>query len=512
MSTRWPHPMPSLLPLAVLGLVACGSADKAGGDSTAGAKEGGTALTVSGLVLEVVPTDVAMSLDAVVLPQSVPVDAVLEVGSRDRDLGTVRLVSPVTVGGTVVGLPSPVVVPVASLPGQEQPSPVTGEIRLLHDSSVQSYRAPLVEGVFGLDIIPEPDYRVALVPDDPLLPLSFADLSADADTPSLRFDIGSGVPIYGFVTTDGQPVAGATVVAEQEGVPSAAATTDARGFYELRVSEGDATVRCRGRDPSIDPELVITDAPIPASGLRRDFTYPASARVLVEGRLQDLDGRPLDAAVEVRFTATSLDGLETQEAQFETTDVTGDQLLTRVPPGVYDIEVLPPADGAGATYSPIRLEDVVLEAETDLGTLVLEPTRSIEGTVADPSQQLVPRVAVACREDGFGRRSYTTVSDTDGRFSLDLPQVPVTCAFTPPVELTSVALTRRSFDARDNANPSFTLASGQTVGGRVTRDGEGEQLVVVELRDRDERLLGSALTDEDGNWTMQVDLSTVTPD
>jgi len=493
---------------------ACGSAKGGADAATADDVAPEAADEVGGLVLHVVPTEVPVSADAAttVLAQSVSVDQTLTVGGGDRDLGTVRLVDPVVVGGSVTGLPAPTTVPVAALPGAEEPVPVPGEVRILHDSSVQSYRTPLdAAGRFDTRVIPEADYQMAVVPDDPSLPLAFFDLSATEDLLELSFDIGAGVPVYGFVTSEGEPVAEAEVVVEQQGVETASVFTDARGFYELRAAAADATVRCLGRDPTVDPMLEISDVPVPPEGLRRDFAYEVSERVLVEARLQDVDGSALADDVEVRFTARSLDGLETQKASFVTSDVTGQLVLVRLPPGVYDVEVLPPAEGAGASYTPTRIEDVVVEDDTDLGTLVLEPTWLVRGTVSDPRQQLIASVAVACREDDFGRRSWSTVTDAEGAFELDLPQVSVTCSLTPPVEFTSVALTRRRFDPRDNIAPSFQLAAGQTVSGRVARDGEGEPLVVVELRDRDELLLGSALTDDEGAWTMQVDLSSASP-
>ena len=511
--------VPSFLSLRAPALVsmllaaACGEAGLTSDASANGGEEGNDVRSVSGLTLQVVPTEVPVSADAVVLAQSVGVDATLQVGSGSRDLGTVRLVDPVSVSGQVVGLAAPLVAPIAALPGQEDAEPFPGEVRLLHDSSVQSYRTPLsADGSFQAQVVPDADYLLAVVPDDPSLPLGFYDLDLREDNEGLSIDVGAGVPIYGVVTEDGVPVAGAQVVAEQQGVETAVAVTNGAGFYELRVAEGEASVRCVGDDPTTDAVLEVASVPVGPEGLRRDFTYPAPSQSLVEARLEGEDGQPLDGSVEVRLTASSVDGLETQNASFVVSDVTDQIVLTRVPEGIYDVEVLPPTEGSGADYTPIRLTNVVVEGDTDLGTLVMPAMRRVEGSVADPQQQLIPRVAVSCREDGFGGRAWATVTSSEGSFTLDLPQVPVTCSFTPPVELTAVALTRRSFDAADSIAPSFTLAEGQTVTGRVTRDGEGEELVVVELHDREERLLGSALTDEEGNWTMQVDLSTVVPD
>jgi hypothetical protein len=466
---------------------------------------------VEGLRLDVVPTDIPVSLeaDATVLPQSVRIDSQLRVGEESFDLGVVDLLDPVIVAGSVVGQQSTPQRPVADLPGEEEPAPVSGEVRLLHPTALQSYRLVLeADGGFGGPVVPD-DYTLVVVPDDPSFPLHFQPLTLTDDTFDLDLDIGAGAAVYGFVQVDGVPLQDARVELERDGVVSARATTNSNGFYEVRADPGTYTVRSLGRANNVDPVLTLSSLELTADGARHDIDYPAVEQVLVEGRLEQVGGGDLDRTVTVRFTSTSLDGLETLAATYTTEVPTKGSFLVRMPPGIYDLEVLPPAVEAGVDYTPARLDELVVDGALNLGTLPIDELRAVDGTVSDPQQQLVPGVAVACREDAYGRRSWSTVTDDDGRFALDLPRVPVTCTLAPPVDRRDVALTRRSFDPADNASPSLELARGQTVGGRVQRDGEGEAFVVVELRGPDDLLLGSALTDDEGAYEMQVDLAAV---
>jgi len=467
---------------------------------------------VEGLRLDVVPTEMPIDADAAatVLPQSVPLSAPLRVGDGARDLGAVELVDPVIVAGFALGVEVFPLRPVADLPGEAEALPVSGEVRLLHQTALQSYRASLQDdGSFDLRAVPEADYQLAIVPDTPSLPVTFLPLDARTDQDALDIDIGSGSSVYGFVTVAGAPVAQASVVLERDGVVSAAGVTNSEGFYEVRAQPGTYAVRSLGRPDELDPVLELAELVVDEQvGARHDVAYPTDTRVLVEGRVQATDGA-LARTVTVRFTASTLSGLETQKASYVTDVPTDDSFLIRMPPGIYDVEVLPPAVEGGIDYTPFALQDLVLDEDADIGLIELAPLRSIDATVSDAQQQLVPGVAVACREEGFDRRSWTTVTNAEGRFALDLPQAPVLCALTPPVERSDVALTRRTFNPADNASPSLELATGQSVTGRVLRDGEGEGFVVVELRDASEALLGSALTDEDGEYSMKVDLTTV---
>lgn len=497
------------LVVLVLGFaVGCGSSEMALEDGfPIGSTSNGGVRSVTGLRIDVVPTEIPES-DAtlVVLPQSVIVEDAVDVGI-DRDLGAIDLLPPVRFEGSVVGAPSYPLRPVADLPGADEPTPVPGEVRVLHATALQSYRVPLDEaGGFATVVVPETDYTLAVVPDDPAFPLTFLPVDLSVDRVGFDEDIGGGVSVYGQVTQGDLPIADAAVVLERDGVQSAAALTNAQGFYELRAQPGTYTLRCLGRDDAGDPTLTVAEVAVGDDGASLDFVYPVLTRHLVEGTVQSADGIDLARAVTVRLTARSLQGLETQAADLSVDIPATSNFLVRVPVGTYDLEVLPPAIEGGIDYTPVRREGLVVEADTDLGQLVLPDLRAVAGSVTDSAQQLVPGVAIACREEAFGRRSWSVVTDAEGRFALDLPRVPVVCAMTPPAERSDVALTRRRFDPSDNASPTLELARGQTVTGRVRRDGEGEAYVVVEVHDGEGDLLGSALTDDEGEYALQVDL------
>jgi len=495
------HPL-----LFALGLVAgCGGAEKASNEVTGygGTLTETTDFELVGLRLDLVPTELPASAEQVVLlPQSLPLPTLFS--GEPYDAGGLELAEPVEISAVVTAPERPDLLPAAVLPGEGDRIGVAATVRIVESGTLHDYRAVSGgDGAVTLFTMPGDAYQVTVVPDDPRQPLTSFPWSSDD---GLNLDLEPGGSIFGRVLANGLPLADSAVqLIDAAGVRSAIATSDRNGFYELAAAPGVYTVESIGRSFGEEPVLAIVDVDHGETATRLDIDYPDLTDVLLDARVVDADGEPLEG-ITVRFESIVVDGLEGQLASYVVDKVSdeGGAVLARVPAGTYDVRALPPARTNGARHTPVQVLAVRADQDVDLGVLSLPPAVEVEGTVADGGETRLPGAVVACREDGYGQRSWSTVTNDEGRFGLQLPKVPVTCAVSPPADRTDLALTRRGFDPADTTSPTLQLRSGLPVSGVVLRDGEPEGFVVVEVRDDAGELLGSALSDEDGAWQLQL--------
>ncbi len=490
--------------IALLSLAACSETSLTGDASGSSAIElKGADFSYQGLRIDLVPTELPASAGRVtLLPQSVALPIL--VSGSPYDAGEVELDEPQELTVQVTAPDRPDVLPVASLPGEEERVGIAATIRITEEGTLHDYRGVSDDdGALTMFVMPRDGYRVTVVPDDARQPLTSFVWNASEE---LDLDIDGAGSVFGRVLVGDVPLANAAVeLVDDAGVGSAVATTDGNGFYEIAAAPGTYTVRSLGRSFGEEPTLELLNVAHAEGATRVDVQYPPLIDVLVDARVVDARGEPL-TGIAVRFESIVLDGLEGRSASFTTDKLTdeGGGILARLPSGTYDVLVLPAARNGGARHTPIRLDAVRLDADTDLGLLELDGAANVEGTVADGGQTRLDGAVVACREDGYGGRSWSTVTNEEGRFGLQLPKIPVECAVSPPADRTDLALTRRGFDPADTTSPTLQLRSGLPVRGTVLWDGEPEGLVVVEIRDGDGELMGSALTDEEGIWQIQL--------
>jgi len=456
-----------------------------------------------GLRIDLIPTELPASAGRVtLLPQSVAIPTL--VSGSAYDAGELELDEPQELNVRVTAADRPDVIPVASLPGEDERVGLDATVRITEEDTLHDYRGVSDDdGALTMFVMPRDGYRVTVIPDDPRQPLtSFVWNASD----ELDLDLDPSGSVFGRVLVGDVPLADASVeLVDDAGVGSSVATTDGNGFYEIAAAPGTYTVRSLGRSFGEEPTLAVLDVAHGDGSTRLDVLYPPLVDVLVDARVVDAGGEPL-SGITVRFESIVLDGLEGRSASFTTDKLTdeGGGILGRLPSGTYDVLVLPPARSGGARHTPIQLDAVRLDADADLGLLELDGAADVEGTVADGGQTRLDGAVVSCREDGYGGRSWSTVTNEEGRFGLQLPMIPVVCAVSPPADRTDLALTRRGFDPADTTSPTLQLRGGLPVSGTVLRDGEPEGLVVVEIRDDAGELMGSALTDEEGSWQIQL--------
>jgi hypothetical protein len=459
------------------------------------------------LSVNVLPSQLRTSneLDAPyrVMPQTFPQEPIPETASLAIDL---RLTAPVLQEGLLEGYrvnPS-----VADIPGQTVP--ITGLVVLQKPGTVQSYvTASAEDGTFSTWVVPDGGYRLEIVPEDPLLPFESALFDVLDPPQTASIDLEAGVPIYGRVTENGQPLIGARVRAVDEyGVSSAVALTDEYGLYQVRVTPGTWTVVSDGRDNGRDPTLKFSGNDVGEAGLALDIAYPRLVNADIEGAVDDADGKAADGAT-IRLVAETLTGFDGLDAAWSTEIAVNNEgfFYSAVVPGTYTVEVLPPVEGDGAALTPTRLDEVVVDAgDNSLPTIQLTPLVPLSGTVVGPNGAGLDSAHVLCDEIGFDGRTFEVFTGARGQFELEVPNVQLRCNVLPPAGRDNLSSSR--FPVEPSSGPiTLDLGPGQTVSGLVSLDGAPEGYAVVEIRDASNRLLGSGLTLEDGRFEVRVDLT-----
>jgi hypothetical protein len=439
--------------------------------------------------------------------------------TTDLSVGAIELLAPREQTGTVVGYRTNP--EIALIPGAEEPVDATVWLRA-PGTTQSTFTVTDALGAFSMWVVPQSAYRLEVIPTDPLFPAWATDLSIAATPVPQEIDLGPGVPVYGRVSSASGPVVGARIhVVDADGMTSSTAETDAYGLYQVRVTPGDWTVVCEGRGLGLDPTLTVPTVEVGLTGANVDLTYPTLLQsALVEGHL-DTESGTSTAGTIVRFTAETLfgfedvgvaDGVEGVTATWtgETPVSEAGTILTRVVPGLYTVEVLPPSVNAGVEFSPERLTGETFSERPNgeanqLGSLMLSSLVNVSGRALTNDGRTVADAVITCVETGFDHRFWTTVVDADGDWSANLPETVLACELTPPSGR-GLAIARSLIDPTTESLRDFLVPDGEPVTGTVTFDGLPELFAVVNVYDLDGTLLGFGITGADGAFSIPVDL------
>lgn len=304
-----------------------------------------------------------------------------------------------------------------------------------------------------------------------------ADLAAKREqTVALTIDI-TGAITGTVVDSAGQPIGDAQVTASAEGIsdPAARSAWLVRGVQETTTDQGgsfrfaglpDGTYRVRAARPSANEAALWLAAGVATTPNAAPIkvVVPSDGRAL--GKVQLPDGKPA-----VAFTVM-LD--DTRPLPFVTKD--GAFAVPAVP-GTYALTVSGP--GFLTTSKQVTIAE---NKDTDVGTITVQPGRSITGRVVDEQGTPVAKATVAAGAllTGGGAELYIksesigakdTETDAQGRFALD--------GF-PPASLTVVAgkaNAGRSASVQlaassDSATLDLVLAPTSGLQGKVTRGGQ----------------------------------------
>lgn len=517
--------MSTLRPALVMALLGVGCAEysiQRGGDSENDATAFDQDDTLS-LRIDVYPSD---DLAADRLDEGVALMAQsFRLEDEDLDaLPILQLQAPVVFDGSVFGFEAYPTTAEVSVPGEASVA-VEAEIQAYVPGTPMGRTAVSdpETGEFQLQLTPTDwAYQLAVVPRDPATLPFFVDpalLVAAGDDGPLDFDLDYGVPLYGRVTQGdaGTPLPGLSVraVDSETGIGGPVVETASDGTYGLRVYPGSYWLQIEGDDGKHLPDrTLLAEVRDDEDGLRLDARYGAAAPITVLGEVQDEGGRALED-VQVRFSSRAL--LEDPGAEFMVAVTTGGgngAFSVRLLPGTYDVEFIPPyGAGIGPMAWPESVE--LVESYTELnGTdpIVLGGRPVVEQVVLDSSGMPLADVIVRAQELGFDHYAYTAVTDAYGEFTLGVADGDLQWSFTPP-QGSNGASTFVVADASGlQALAAVELSPGLTVAGCVQFEDVVASYMPLDVRDSDDRLYATSMTDIDGCFSVKVDWGQASPD
>ena len=471
------------------------------------------------------------ALDTVRGPVSLRSQTFVEDVRRDLEVSLV-LTPAVTISGTVTGTA------LTPWPSAEVPTVddvlANAALRFGLGGTAQQPRTETdADGRFTVAVVPSDiAYDLAVIPETTDVPLRIERVTIDGSTQELDLHLVAGVPVWGTVTDpDGAPLTNIELTAVgPTGLESAPTTSDVRGRYELIVAPEQAyTVVARPIGVRVLPDVRVATGVVSASGIRADVPFSGVASNPMTGvvSLQRLvDGEEIEqpvseGAVRVRIISQSLDGYADGEARFEAElGTNGSGRFTEIAPaGFYRVEVAPQAlDGP----SPLVVEGVRVgsgNTTTTVNGLSLSRKTARQGRVLDEDGTPVGLAQITCTELGFAERSFSTTADPEGGWVMSLPDTPVRCAVTPPIELAgALAVTWQRMEDEElfteDAEWTLRIREGSVLSGQVRSRGEARlsapdiaevASAVVEVLDSSGNLLGVAITDSNGQFRMRID-------
>lgn len=377
------------------------------------------------------------------------------------------------------------------------------------------------DGLYDLLVVPDrQEYEVAIIPASAAVASQVLRVIVDGTQRFLDVDLAPGVPVWGFVfDSSGRPLVDAQIQAiSSDGLAGPTARTDSAGRYLLAVTQNTSyTLVSLGRGP-LDPTVRVDAGVIGEDGGQIDIPYgDLSPRGTITGSVRAPSGNLVGSeAVRVRVVATELASAEGTRATFVREIGTDDGIFTAVvPPGTYRVEIHPQAEDGPA---PLILSDIQTRGEvSDLGPILLQALAVRTIVVTDPSMMPVIGAQVACTEQGFAGRTWTSIVGPDGRALMTSPEVPMVCQVSPPGGRADLALARHPINepllAELDQIWELPMVEGVVITGTVSAatearlDAPSSVMVagaLVEVRDANERLLGVGVTSVEGRFQLRA--------
>lgn len=365
-------------------------------------------------------------------------------------------------------------------------------------------------GNFTIDLVPD-DYQVTTTPSNVSVPTRTEFLTL-AESSRVDVVLDRGVPLWGQVLDGtGAPIAGAAVwaAASISGATSENVYSDAQGWYELRVAPGIWSVHTAGDAGVKTPTIGSVDLEVGDDGLRSDLRYAEGDAVALELRVVDAKTGNGIADAPITITASSVFGYPNGTAGFmaETDTDNNGFVISKVPPGIYDISIAPDAD---QRWGAITLEDQPLQFATTLSATALVPFETVAMEVVDEDGIAIADTIVRCEENAGGKREWIETTDKAGLVAFELPPQDLTCLLSPP-EGSNLAVTQIRVDKEFPS--TVTLTAGTLISNSAVVAGpDGQEpaaFALVRLTDTDGNVWGSTLTDENGDYALRVDFSRV---
>lgn len=321
--------------------------------------------------------------------------------------------------------------------------------------------------------------------------------------------VGLGAPVYGRVTdASGARLAYAPLHLRRldADVRSATFTTDEDGWYVAHVEPGYeyALVVEGGSDeagvpfPSVEVPFLVENE----DGAQVDLEVGARRKVELSAWFVDGGGERLREPG-VRASSQSL---ATGTLVIEQTGDSEGNVLLNLLPGTWTLEVWPTHERQ-LGQTPWRITDLVVDDDTERGREALLAPTDVSGTVRDADGSPVPGATVSATELGGGGYIYSTTTDAQGAYELEVPRTQVRLQVVPADE-SQGATTHEEVDlatAGEAASRDLMLVAGSILTGRAQLGDEAVPYAVIEVYDQVAGLLlGRTITDGDGNYALRV--------
>lgn len=419
---------------------------------------------------------------------------------------TLSMSSPVTVSGEVWGYDATPYFDI-SVPGSS--IPIEARISVYRPGTIMSAGAGTLaedHGAFQLRLPKASDYTFSVVPVEPSqLPfLVEQGLVFDSDQLDQLIELDYGAPIYGYVrNSSGLPLSTLEVelwVRDPDtGTVGPSTVPDEDGFYQLRALPGASyQVVMAGASGELVPTTSQDVLVESEEGAEVDFDIGVIQAVGVNGQVLSTGSAAVEGA-NVRFTSIELTDFPGGDLSLD--DITNSRGEYRVQllPGRYMTEFIAPAS---IGLSPAQATLVVDgQGDGDDYDVVLEALGTVESQVLGPDGQPLEGVTVVATERGFDGYTYSATSDEGGRFQLEVPAVKLQFVLTPPEGEASVTYIEVPVD---EFPAIIMLDEGQSISGTVVHDDDPVPFALVEVRDSDDQLYATTLSDEYGEFQVRV--------
>ncbi len=490
---------PPLRTLLIVGLLVAGCAEYgvAKNDMDAPAEQDGNEEVVTDyLRIDVYPSDQNPDL----LPQTHILD-------EEWEGLSLSMSTPVAYEGEVWGYDASPWFDI-SVPGSS--IPIEAMVSIYKPGTIMSdsaHTVPEEDGAFELRLPAADDYTMTVVPVDPVqLPLLVQDtLTVRSDVSDELIVLDYGAPVYGRIENrSGLPLSSLDLELclrdPYTGTEGPSVSPEPDGFFQLRALPGYTyQVVMSGAAGELVPTTVQDVTVESDEGAEVDFDIGVIQGVGVSGRVLTAANSSAVEGATVRFTALELDDFTGSELVVD--DITSSRGEYRVVllPGRYKAEFIAPASMG---LSPTQA--VIVASEQDAGEdldVTLEGLHDIECQVLGPGGEAIPGVSIVATERGFDGYTYTATTDDSGYFLIQVPLVKLQFVLQPPegeASVTYVETPVEEFPA------IIMLEHGDAISGSIAHDGEPVAFALLEVRDGDDQLYATTLTDENGDFQVRV--------
>ncbi len=419
---------------------------------------------------------------------------------------TVEMLNPVTLAGEVWGYDATPYLGI-DVPGSS--IPIDARVSFYRQGTIVSAGAVTQseqDGAFSISLPRGDDYTFSVVPIDPSqLPfLVEQHVIVRADSEDELIELDYGVPVFGHITNSSgleldSLALEVALLHPATNTKGPSVQPDERGYYQLRALAGMSyQVVLSGAQgelvPTVRQEIVLESD----EGGEIDFQLGSLEPIDVDGQVISSTSAAVEGAT-VRFSSLELDDFPGGELEVDDITSSRGEYRLSLLPGRYHAEFIAPAS-LGLCPSQAVLDLHASEDGEDYD-VQLSALTTIESQVLGPGGEPLAGVTVVAIERGFDGYTYTATTDKAGYFSLAVPEIKLQFILTPPEGEASVTYVEVPVEEFPSI---IMLEQGDAISGNVHHGDEPVAFALLEVRNSEDQLYATTLTDENGDFQVRV--------